>query len=83
LSISKPGEPNFYTSIDQAAQKAADQIVPHIMDLISPNRVVDIGCGLGAWLTTFQLNGATEILGVDNNYSGFWTGEGHLNSGSH
>jgi len=29
--------------------------------------VIDIGCGLGSWLSTFQKQGC-EVLGVDNHY---------------
>ena len=35
------------------------------MELVAPERVVDVGCGTGTWLRAFLAHGATEIRGVD------------------
>jgi SAM-dependent methyltransferase len=55
----------FYQKNEIDAQKSAQVIAPIIFDLIKPKSVIDIGCGLGAWLTEFKKNGAEEILGID------------------
>lgn len=45
-----------------------DIIIPIILETINPKSVIDIGCGLGAWLQSFSKQGVTEILGVDGDY---------------
>jgi SAM-dependent methyltransferase len=47
---------------------SAREIVPLIMETISPDRVVDVGCGLGAWLSVFKENGVEQVVGVDGDY---------------
>lgn len=48
--------------------ESALEVVPILIDLIKPKSVVDIGCGLGDWLSVFQKNGVEKILGVDGNW---------------
>lgn len=40
-------------------------VVPLVLQLIQPRSVVDVGCGLGAWLRVFQEAGISDIQGVD------------------
>lgn len=47
---------------------AAEEIVPYIINLLEPNSVVDVGCGIGTWLKVFADNGITDFLGIDGNY---------------
>jgi ribosomal protein L11 methylase PrmA len=39
-----------------------------VSDLIQPKSVVDVGCGLGTWLTAFNKEGVEDILGIDGEY---------------
>jgi hypothetical protein len=34
--------------------KAADAVVPLVMELVAPKTVVDFGCGIGTWLKSFK-----------------------------
>ena len=47
---------------------SAREIVPFIMKSIAIDRVVDVGCGLGAWLSVFQEYGVGQVLGIDGDY---------------
>jgi SAM-dependent methyltransferase len=47
---------------------APREVVPLVMDIVRPKSVVDVGCGLGTWLTVFEENGIKEITGVDGEY---------------
>ena len=47
--------------------QAPDIIVPVIVDLLKPESVVDIGCGLGTFLHAFEKRGI-KILGVDGHW---------------
>lgn len=33
---------------------SARAIVPHIVTLVEPSSVIDVGCGEGAWLSVFR-----------------------------
>lgn len=45
--------------------ESADAAVPLIMGSIAPQSVVDLGCGLGAWLAVFKAHGVETVLGYD------------------
>jgi SAM-dependent methyltransferase len=47
---------------------SAREIVPSILETIAPNRVIDVGCGLGAWLSVFQACGVEDVMGIDGDY---------------
>jgi SAM-dependent methyltransferase len=55
----------FYESQRSDALKSARQIAPFVYNLIQPASVVDIGCGVGAWLKAFSELGAKRIHGYD------------------
>jgi SAM-dependent methyltransferase len=50
------------------ALSSADMVVPLMIDLVRPASVVDVGCGLGAWLAAFVRAGVTDVIGVDGDY---------------
>lgn len=43
----------------------AQAVVPFLMETLSPTRVVEFGCGTGAWLSVFTEHGVERVLGVD------------------
>jgi SAM-dependent methyltransferase len=45
--------------------KAAKEIVPVLIQLLAPQSVIDVGCGIGTWLSVFQNLGVSDILGID------------------
>jgi SAM-dependent methyltransferase len=49
-------------------KESALEVVPFLIDLLNPQSVVDLGCGLGDWLSVFQKNGVEKILGIDGNW---------------
>lgn len=56
--------PEFYSAIESASFKAAQVVVPFLEQLLSPQSVVDIGCGTGSWLKVFKDLGK-RVQGVD------------------
>ncbi|KAF2516801.1 class I SAM-dependent methyltransferase [Flavobacterium zhairuonense] len=48
--------------------RAANEVVPLIMNLLQPKSVVDLGCGIGTWLKVFIDNGVNDVLGIDGDY---------------
>ncbi|MBI3825229.1 MAG: class I SAM-dependent methyltransferase [Candidatus Rokubacteria bacterium] len=57
----------FYANRDDGARRSAELVVPIVMELVRPRRVVDVGCGEGAWLAVFREHGA-EVRGVDGDW---------------
>lgn len=60
----------FYDHVLQTADASATAIVPIVMDLIKPSSVIDVGCGMGTWLSAFKSNSVPRIFGVDGAYGG-------------
>ncbi len=58
----------FYMGQRAGSLESARQIVPIVLHLIRPKKVVDVGCGLGTWLSVFAEAGITDYLGVDGSY---------------
>ena len=59
----------FFEGQEQEATRSADVVIPHIIEFLGgvPTTVLDVGCGIGAWLSVWALAGS-EILGVDGQY---------------
>lgn len=46
--------------------RSARCVVPHVLDLIKPESVVDFGCGTGAWLKVFsETENCNTVVGFD------------------
>lgn len=58
----------FFAEIRDRARRSADDIVPRLLDWVQPQSVVDIGCGVGTWLTVFQEYDIHDVLGIDGDY---------------
>ena len=61
---------SVYENLDYEAwlagsTESARITVPLIAEAVPARSVVDLGCGLGAWLAVFKEHGATEVLGYD------------------
>lgn len=42
--------------------------MPRVVELLEPASIVDVGCGIGAWLAVFADHGVTDVVGVDGDY---------------
>ena len=58
----------FFLSQAEASRRSAAKVVPLLVDLVRPQSVVDVGCGVGTWLAEFQAGGVSDILGIDGDY---------------
>ena len=56
-------EEHIYQSLQSA--RAVSRIICRLFD---PQSVVDVGCGLGAWLRAFGELGVEQICGIDGSY---------------
>lgn len=46
----------------------AREIVPEILQLVKARSVIDLGCGIGAWLSVFRELGVEDTIGVDGHW---------------
>jgi SAM-dependent methyltransferase len=52
-------------SLQETSPTSAAIIVPLLMDLTGAQSVLDVGCGIGAWLEEFRRAGVEDYLGMD------------------
>ena len=58
----------FYQHQMQGSLRSAEVIIPMVLALTNARSVVDIGCGAGTWLSVYQHQAISDILGLDGNY---------------
>lgn len=58
----------YYARQSGGSLRSARQIVPFVADLVRPASVVDVGCGVGTWLSVFRENHVSDVLGLDGAY---------------
>ena len=61
-------DPAYYELVVQDSLSAAQQVVPAVLSLVNPRSVVDVGCGVGTWLSVFRERGVADVLGIDGSY---------------
>ena len=58
----------FFSSQSVESLQSAKIVVPFVIDLVRPKSVVDVGCGIGTWLSVFKELGIDNIKGLDGDY---------------
>ena len=58
----------FYEIVREGAKESAKEIIPIIFEFIQPKSVIDVGCGVGTWLSVFQAHGVEDVWGIDGDY---------------
>ncbi|MDW7775560.1 MAG: class I SAM-dependent methyltransferase [Methanosarcinales archaeon] len=58
----------FYKTYQEGSRRSAKEIIPLIFELIQPKSVIDVGCGIGTWLSVLKEFGVEDIIGVDGDY---------------
>jgi len=59
---------NFFEYHLKGAISSAEAVIPVVKEYINPASVIDVGCGIGAWLSVWKKGGAKEIMGIDGEY---------------
>ncbi len=67
-TLDTPYDSLFYSYINKGAQRSARQIIHALIPLLDVKSVLDIGCGQGAWLNTWEESGVEDHFGVDGDY---------------
>jgi SAM-dependent methyltransferase len=63
--VGTPFDDVDYPSWLRGSRESAAVLVPLMMDEIAPRSVVDVGCGLGAWLAVFSEHCVYDVVGLD------------------
>jgi len=58
---------NFHKIHFRDSLNSAKEIVPLFLSYFKPQSVLDVGCGLGTWLSVFKENNC-DIFGIDGDY---------------
>ena len=58
----------FYSAFQKGSTSSAVQIIPIILEFLDIKSVVDIGCGVGTWLSVCRDLGINDFLGIDGDY---------------
>ena len=64
----QPYTEEFYQGQRDGSRRSAKAIVPLVLELIQPKSVIDVGCGVGTWLSVFKELGVEEIVGLDGDH---------------
>src|SRR3954470_24716527 len=60
----------FFAGHRDGSLRSARLILPHLYQSLSISSVLDVGCGIGAWLKAHEELGASDVVGVDGAYVG-------------
>ncbi len=63
-----PYSQSFYEEQQDRSISSAQVVVPIVLSLFPCRSVVDVGCGVGGWLSEFERQGVADYLGVDGDY---------------
>jgi SAM-dependent methyltransferase len=58
----------FFETYQRTAFQAAQVVLPIVFEVRRPRSVLDVGCGVGAWLRACQEMGVSDLVGVDGSY---------------
>jgi SAM-dependent methyltransferase len=58
----------FFAHHRDGSLNSAREIIPVVKQFIKPRSIVDVGCGIGTWLSEFNSAGVTDFLGIDGDY---------------
>jgi hypothetical protein len=59
---------DFYSEQENLSLKSANEVLNIFFNVYKPKSVIDIGCGLGTWLSVCANKGIEDILGIDGDY---------------
>jgi SAM-dependent methyltransferase len=59
---------DFFSQLHDGSVRSAQRVLPIVFELIRPRSVIDVGCGIGAWLSVAQQLGVSDVVGLDGDY---------------
>jgi len=68
MTSALPYDEKFFARQSAGSLRSAKQLLPHIFKLTALSSVIDVGCGVGTWLSVCWDHGITDILGIDGHW---------------
>ena len=59
---------DFYARQQDGSLQSARRVLPHLLRLVAPRSIVDVGCGVGTWLKAAAELGVRDLAGLDGAY---------------
>ena len=59
---------DFFEYINVGSTASARVVCPILIDWVSPESGLDVGCGAGAWCRVWRESGVRDVIGVDGDY---------------
>jgi SAM-dependent methyltransferase len=60
----------FYELQKIESTRSAQSVIPLVLQLAHPESVIDVGCGIGTWLSVFKdMSPGIQLLGLDGEYN--------------
>jgi SAM-dependent methyltransferase len=64
----RPYSESFFSAQASGSRRSAEAVVPLILELVDVGSVVDVGCGVGTWLSVFRTHGVEDAMGIDGDH---------------
>jgi SAM-dependent methyltransferase len=58
----------FFIRQQEGSLDSARRVLPHLVKLVAPRSIVDVGCGIGTWLKAAAELGVRDLAGLDGAY---------------
>lgn len=58
----------FYERQQDGSLQSARRVLPHLLELVKPRSIADVGCGVGTWVKAAAELGVTDLAGFDGTY---------------
>jgi SAM-dependent methyltransferase len=58
----------FFDQQEGGSLRSAEVAIPLLVALVNVRSAVDVGCGVGTWLTVLMAHGVSDVLGIDGDY---------------
>jgi len=59
---------DFFVQQREGSVSSAREILPLVLTLVQPMSVIDVGCGIGSWLSVCMELSIDDVLGIDGSY---------------
>lgn len=59
---------NYYRQVGQASERCANEMLPFVVNLISPRSFLELGSGTGSWTRAAARQGIEDYIAVDGNW---------------
>jgi len=59
---------DFYQDQISGSLQSAREVVSIVLSMVRPQSVVDVGCGMGTWLSAFREHEIQDVIGLDGDY---------------